>query len=65
MHEVLAPLREHADVSLPALPEKVRQDHERRGYHSENVGTLLRVAEDWVPDTLPVLPVVLPRLFWI
>lgn len=62
MHEVLAPLREHADVLLPALLEEVRQDHERHGDHGEIMGTLLRVAEEWGPDALPALPVVLPLL---
>ncbi|MFF9179336.1 hypothetical protein [Streptomyces sp. NPDC014793] len=62
MHEVLAPLREHADVLLPALLEEVRQDHERHGDHGEIMGTLLQVAEEWGPDALPVLPVVLPLL---
>ncbi|MEV0981155.1 hypothetical protein [Streptomyces sp. NPDC049915] len=62
MHEVLAPLREHADVLLPALLEEVRQDHERHGAHGEIMGTLLHVAEKWGPDALPVLPVVLPLL---
>ncbi|MEU1710904.1 hypothetical protein ABZ478_37355 [Streptomyces sp. NPDC005706] len=62
MHEVLAPLREHADVLLPALLEEVRQDHEQHGDHGEIMGTLLQVAEEWGPDALPVLPVVLPLL---
>ncbi|MBL1087660.1 hypothetical protein JK359_38000 [Streptomyces actinomycinicus] len=62
MHEVLAPLREHADVLLPALLEEVRQDHERHGDHGEIMATLLHVAEAWGPDALPVLPVVLPLL---
>ncbi|MFR9797804.1 hypothetical protein ACL02U_18155 [Streptomyces sp. MS06] len=62
MHEVLAPLREHADVLLPALLEEVRQDHERHGGHGVIMGTLLHVAEEWGPDALPVLPVVLPLL---
>ncbi|MEU0255752.1 hypothetical protein ABZ299_25400 [Streptomyces sp. NPDC006184] len=62
MHEVLAPLREHADVLLPALLEEVRQDHERHGDHGEIMATLLHVAEEWGPHALPVLPVVLPLL---
>ncbi|MFF9243851.1 hypothetical protein ACF1AY_04120 [Streptomyces sp. NPDC014776] len=62
MHEVLAPLREHADVLLPALLEEARQDHERHGDHGEIMGTLLRVAEEWGPDAMAVLPVVLPLL---
>lgn len=62
IHEVLAPLREHADVLLPALLEEVRQDHERHGDHGEIMGTLLHVAEEWGPDALPVLPVILPLL---
>ncbi|MEU6105322.1 hypothetical protein [Streptomyces flaveolus] len=62
MHEVLAPLREHADVLLPALLEEVRQDHERHGGHGQIMGTLLHVAEKWGPDALPALPVVLPLL---
>lgn len=62
MHDVLVPLREHADVLLPALLEEVHQDHERHGDHGEIMGTLLHVAEEWGPDALPVLPVVLPLL---
>ncbi|MFD8201332.1 hypothetical protein [Streptomyces sp. NPDC059701] len=62
MHDVLAPLREHADVLLPALLEEVRQDHERHGDHGQIMGTLLHVAEKWGPDALPALPVVLPLL---
>ncbi|MFF9178680.1 hypothetical protein [Streptomyces sp. NPDC014793] len=55
MHEVLAPLREHADVLLPALLEEVRQDRERHGDHGEIMGTLLQVAEEWGPDALHYL----------
>lgn len=62
IHEVLAPLREHADVLLPVLLQEVRQDHERHGDHGTIMGILLHVAEKWGPDALSALPVLLPLL---
>ncbi|MET9823360.1 MULTISPECIES: hypothetical protein [Streptomyces] len=62
IHEVLAPLREHADVLLPVLRREVRLQYERDGDHGPLTGVLVRVAEAWGPAALPALPELMPLL---
>ncbi|MFF4352045.1 HEAT repeat domain-containing protein [Streptomyces sp. NPDC001530] len=62
VEDVLAPLRAHAHVLLPALREAIRH----QAAHNNGLGPLtdnfLRVLEAWGPDALPALPEIVPLL---
>ncbi|MFE2965864.1 hypothetical protein ACFXKC_19760 [Streptomyces sp. NPDC059340] len=59
---VLAPLRAHADVLLPALREVMRHHAAHNGGDGSLTGAFLKVLKAWGPDALPALPEVVALL---
>lgn len=62
IHEVLIPLREHADVLLPSLREVMRHHHAHHDGPGPLTSGFLRTLEAWGPDAAAALPEVLPLL---
>ncbi|MFD9301738.1 hypothetical protein ACFWCB_03400 [Streptomyces sp. NPDC060048] len=62
IHEVLIPLRAHADVLLPSLREVMRHHAAHDDGYGPMTGVFLKTLEAWGPDAAAALPEVLPLL---
>ncbi|WP_328299387.1 HEAT repeat domain-containing protein [Streptomyces sp. NBC_00435] len=62
IHEVLVPLRAHAEVLLPSLREAMRHHAARSGGVGPLTGQFLQVLKAWGPAAVAALPEILPLL---